>query len=236
MLIYDRKENSIDIYTMNPKVEELKKYRKNVMRRQRIEEMFYSLKTNCKDTIERISYCSNVDIKLLNYDKDTIIGVRPWSRLQLMWNVEPCEKEIQQELIEKYIEGEYDSVNPVKILECNWDNVKCVELNRLLKTTGARIVTKNSQGNVWEIKNMINLPKSLFLLHLLQQGKYGELIFENITRQLSLFDIEYLKSVNIMDIKDMIETGLVSGTLSDAIDKANIGSKILQKSKIKRQF
>ena len=231
MLIYDQKGNNIDVYTMNPKVEELKKYRRNVMRRQKIEDMFYSLKTNCKETIESISRGSEVDIKILNFDKDSITGERLWSNLQLMGNVEPCEKEVQQEIIEKYIDGVYDSVKPVKVSDCNWDDLKCVELNRLLKTSGARIVTKNSQGNVWEIKNMINLPRSLYLLHLLQQGKYGELISENITKQLSLFDIEYLKSVNILDIKDMIETGLVSGTLFNAVEKANIGSKILQKRK-----
>ena len=64
MLIYDQKGNNIDVYTMNPKVEELKKYRRNVMRRQKIEDMFYSLKTNCKETIESISRGSEVDIKI----------------------------------------------------------------------------------------------------------------------------------------------------------------------------
>lgn len=235
MLIYDRKGNNIDVYTMNPKVEELKRYRKNVMRRQKTEDIFYRLKTNCPDTIERIRRWSNIDIKLLNYDEDTIIvvrlGVKPWSKFQLMGNVEPCEKKVQQQIIERYIEGEYDSINPLKVLNCNWNDVKCDEFNRLLQTEGARIVIKNSQGNVWEIKNMINLPRSLYLLHLLQQGKYGELISENITRQLSLFDIEYLKSISIMDIKEMIETGLVSGTLFDAVSRADVGSKILQKRK-----
>lgn len=231
MLIYDLKENSIDVYTMNPKVEELKRYRRNVMRRQKIEEMFYSLKTNCEDTLEKINLGGAVDIKLLNYDRDTIIGVGPWSRLQLMGNVESYEKETQKEIIERYIEGEYDSAISVKTFDYNWEDDISTELNRLLKTEDARIVTKNSQGNVWEIKNMIDLPRSLYLLHLLQQGKYGELIFENIAKQLTLFDIKYLKSVNIMDIKEMIETGLVSGTLLNAVSRADVGSKILQKRK-----
>lgn len=234
MLIYDRKDNSIDIYTMNPKVEELKRYRKNVIKRQKIEEMFYSLKTNCQNTLIKFNTYEDIDIKFLDYDNDNAIEIGYWSKLRPMGKVEPYEKEIQQEIIEKYIEGGYDSTKPVKIFEYAWEDDIANELNRLVKTESEKIIHRNSQGNVWEIKNLINLPKNLYLLQLLQQGKYGRLILENITRQLSLFDIEYLKSVNIMDIKDMIETGLVSGTLSDAIDKANIGSKILQKSKIKR--
>lgn len=234
MLIYDRKGNSIDIYTMNPKVEEVKRYRKSVIRRHKTEIMFYTLRTNCKDTIANFNEGGEIDIKLLNYDKDTIIEVSPWSSLESLGNLEPSEVETQQEIIERYIEGEYDSVNPVKTFDYNCKDDIFTELNRLLKTESEKIVTKNSQGNIWEIKNIINLPKSLYLLQLLQQGKYGRLISENITRQLSLFDIEYLKSVNIMDIKDMIETGLVSGTLFEAVSKANIGSKILQKRKNKR--
>lgn len=68
-------------------------------------------------------------------------------------------------------------------------------------------------------------------MYLLQHGEYEKLLSKNIDEQLSLFDIEYLKSVSIMDIKEMLETGLISGTLFDAVSKVNIGSKILRKVK-----
>ena len=68
-------------------------------------------------------------------------------------------------------------------------------------------------------------------MYLLQHGEYKRLVSKDILEQLSLFDIEYLKSVSIMDIKDMTETGLVSATLFDAVKKAEVGSKILQKRK-----
>lgn len=231
MLIYDRKGNSIDVYTMNPKEEELKRYRKNVMRRQKVEEMFYSLKTNCPNTLTKFNTNEDVDIKFLDYDNDTVIDVGYWSSLNPMENVEPYEKEMQQKIIENYIEGVYDSVKPVKVFDYNWEDDVTTDLNRLLKTEPEKIVCIHSRGNTWEIKNLINLPKSLYLLHLLQHGQYGRLIFENITKQLSLFDIEYLKSISIMDIKNVIETGLVSGTLYDAVSRADVGSKILQKRK-----
>ena len=68
-------------------------------------------------------------------------------------------------------------------------------------------------------------------MYLLQHGEYEKLLSKNIDEQLSLFDIEYLKSVSIMDIKEMLETGLISETLFDAVSKVNIGSKILRKVK-----
>lgn len=231
MLIYDQKGNNIDVYTMNPKVEELKKYRRNVMRRQKIEDMFYSLKTNCPNTINKFNTNEDIDIKFLDYDNDTVIETGYWSRLRPMKDVEPYEKEMQQEIIERYIEGVFDSIRPVKVFDYNWEDDITTELNRLLTTEHEKIVNIHSRGNTWEVKNIINLPKSLYLLHLLQHGQYGRLIFENITKQLSLFDIEYLKSISIMDIKNVIETGLVSGTLYDAVSRADVGSKILQKRK-----
>lgn len=231
MLIYDKNGNNIDIYTMNPKLEELKRYRKNVIRRQKIEDMFYSLKTNCPNTLTKFNTNEDVDIKFLDYDNDMVIETGYWSRLCPMGNVGPYDKEIQQKIIENYIEGVYDSVKPVKVFDYNWEDDITTELNRLLKTEPEKIVNIHSRRNTWEINNLINLPKSLYLLHLLQHGQYGRLLFENITRQLSLFDIEYLKSISIVDIKNVIETSLVSGTLYDAVSRADVGSKILQKRK-----
>lgn len=134
MLIYDKNGNNIDIYTMNPKLEELKRYRKNVMKRQKIEEMFYSLKTNCPNTLIKFNASEDVDIKFLDYDNDTVIETGYWSRLCPMGNVGPYDKEIQQKIIENYIEGVYDSVKPVKVFDYNWEDDITTDLNRLLKT------------------------------------------------------------------------------------------------------
>lgn len=84
---------------------------------------------------------------------------------------------------------------------------------------------------VFETKNVIDLPNNLYLLYLLQHGEYEKLLSKNIDEQLSLFDIEYLKSVSMIDIKEMIDVGLISETLFDAVSKVNIGSKILRKVK-----
>ena len=55
------------------------------------------------------------------------------------------------------------------------------------------------------------------------------LVSENIRKQLGLFDINYLKSISLLDLKDMLETGLVSGSMEDIENKASIGGRILAK-------
>ena len=64
---------------------------------------------------------------------------------------------------------------------------------------------------------------------MLQLRDFEKLEFEDITKQLQLFDIDYSKSVKISDAFDMLETGLVSGTVDDVMKKVEASSKIFQK-------
>ena len=124
MLIYDRKGNSIDVYTMNPKVEELKRYRKNVMRRQKAEDMFYRLKTNCPNTLIKFNTSEDVDIKFLDYDNDTVIETGYWSRLCPMGDVGPYDKEIQQKIIEnaRFLGGNRQKTGIFKVWQGKHDS------------------------------------------------------------------------------------------------------------------
>lgn len=99
----------------------------------------------------------------------------------------------------------------------------------LLITESTSIVSMTSHGYNYELPYLMDLPDNLHLLHLLQQGRFEELTNEKISRQLELFDIQFLKNVKLKDIREMTATGLVKGTVGDAIQKAEIGSKILQK-------
>ena len=192
MLIYDKKDDSIDIYSIQAKKEELKKFRKNVLQKHKNEQLFYYLRTNCEKTIERFKTADDIDISFLNYDNSSPLDVGTWSSIDIMQNLHSCVIQTQKEILEKYIDGTYDDLITTRTFEliCK-DDLDC-EIHRLLKPEEAKIVSQNSHGNVWEIKNMINLPRNLYLLHLLQHGKFSKLTSENITRQLQLFEIDYL--------------------------------------------
>lgn len=170
----------------------------------------------------------------LIYSNGAFIDNSGWLKLVPKKDTFSYAPQRQKEIIEKYIEGEYDNLNIKSIIERISKGDFAYKNHRLLlveKFLGIRNTISGFREVVFENKNVIDLPNNLYLLYLLQHGEYEKLLSENITEQLSLFGIDYLKSVSIMDIKDLIETGLVSGTLFDAINKANIGSKILQKIK-----
>ena len=67
MIILDKKENSIDIYTMKAQNEELKRYRNSIMQKHQNESHFYQLMTNSDKTIENLNKSREVDTKFLNY-------------------------------------------------------------------------------------------------------------------------------------------------------------------------
>ena len=231
MLIYDRKGNSIDIYSIQFQKEKLRKYREKVISNLNEDELFYSLTTNSSNIVSKIE---NNSYQPLIYSNSVFIDNRGWLKLIPMKDTFSYNPQRQKEIIEKYIEGKYDNLDVKSMIERTSKGDSTYKSHSLLLIENF-LDTRNTIAGirvvVFETKNVIDLPNNLYLLYLLQHGEYEKLLSKNIDEQLSLFDIEYLKSVSIMDIKEMLETGLISETLFDAVSKVNIGSKILRKVK-----
>lgn len=134
--------------------------------------------------------------------------------------------ELESETVDKYLSGLYDDLVPINIVEY-FENRKEI-VHSFLKTDGLEEKNINFHRS-WEFNNLIDLPRELYLLQLLLLGKCDMLVSENIRKQLGLFDINYLKSISLLDLKDMLETGLVSGSMEDIENKASIGGRILAK-------
>jgi len=230
MLIYNKLEDSIDIYNMEAKNEEIKKYRERVLHRcKKQEPLFYYLKTNHQGTVASLKDASNIDIQLLNYDNSTPLDCGTWSNL---YEIQPKDLDVEQEdVIEAYIEGYYDKLQVAKVFQYNWKSNSEEELLRLLKPKNYYISSTNSHGDVYEIDEMLSLPRNLYLLHLLKQGKYAKVADENITKLLKMFEVEYVKNIKLKEIEEMLETGLVDSTIEKAIKKAETASKVFQKIK-----
>lgn len=225
MFIYDKKENSIDIYSIEAKKEALKNFRKSVIQKHKNEDLFYCLETNSEETIKQFNVARSIDIRLLDYNHIDFLDHRLWSSIT---QLHP-----KKYILERYIDGEYDELVPTKTFEFIWKDDLICEIHHLIKPEVEKVVFQNTHGKVWEINNMINLPRNLYLLQLLLQGRFEDLTSEDISRQLQLFDINYLKNIKLDNIREILETGLVRGTIEDTINKAEIGSKILKKAKKK---
>lgn len=230
MFIYNKLENSIDIYNIDPKEDEIKKYRKRVLHKAKKQEpLFYYLKTNCSDTIETLKNSSNLDFRLLSYENESVLDCGTWSNLYEI-NESELDRD-QEDIIESYIEGHYDKLPIIKVFQYDWEKDNNEELFRLIKPKSHYIASTNSHGNVYEIDDMLNLPRNLYLLHLLKQGKYATIVDERLINLLKMFEINYVKNVKLKDIEEIIEIGLINDSMKNVIKKAETASKVFKKIK-----
>ena len=136
----------------------------------------------------------------------------------------------QKEILKKYVEGEFDSSIPIRVYEYNWQDSVEIDKYYLLKTD--KFIERKDRN--FNIRNMICLSKSLYYLSLLENGKFQLLSGKNIDKQLKLFDIEYIESIRIDYISDLISVELLSDNMDSIMDKVESGSKILRKIKTNR--
>ena len=59
MLLYDKKDESIDVYSIDAKIEELKQFKKNILQSSKDEPLFYYLRTNSLSTIKQFNRASS---------------------------------------------------------------------------------------------------------------------------------------------------------------------------------
>lgn len=221
MLIYERQDDKIKIYEMIGKSEEIKKYRKGVISRHKNEGLIYSLKTNCYRVKETFNTCTEVPLPSLEFytTHGSYFGTE-YSKIEL--------NDFNKDIIEKYLSGLYDNLEPFSV--CKYTELEKKIIHRFIKTCGMEEKNINCR-RIWEFNNLIDLPRELYILQLLLLGKFKELENENIRKQLSLFEVNHLKSVKLLEIKEMLETGLVSGSLESIDNMASVGRKILSKRK-----
>lgn len=220
MLIYQRQDDKIEIYDMKGKSEEIKKYRKGVISRHKNDDLFYSLKTNNLRTRKEFENFNEIFLYSISFDNYDPLDVSSYSELKL--------SEYRNDILERYLVGLYDGLEPINVFKVNKLQKEIV--HRFLRTSDVEENDINFH-RIWEFNNLIDLPRELYILQLLLLGKFKELENENIRKQLSLFEVNHLKSVKLLEIKEMLETGLVSGSLENIENMASIGRKILSKRK-----
>ncbi len=223
MLICDTKQNNINLYMMIEKQDEVKEFKKQIIKEHTQNQLFYELTTNSESTIRAFNSKDEINITLLVYDyiaKNNQI----WSKIASKKNISLSEIQKQEEILEAYINGEYDNLVPIEVFKHLWDDgVNCC-LYRFLKI-GKQTKDKRS----YKIDNILNLPKQLYFLALLKNGIFEKVMNEDIERQLKLFELEYVKSISLDDIATLIDANLINSTLDEVISKTQIGSKILSK-------
>lgn len=228
MVIYKRDRDNIEIYNLYAKEEEIKRYRRVIINKFAYSNQVLHLVTNSKTPIIKLGVSNDVDISALNYTNNECGVKNIYSSLGRVSRNEYNEAYKQRELLDKYIIGTYKSYNPIRIYDFIWEeDYECDRYYVILTESEKEHIDGNNV--VYTVDNIINLPKQVYLLQLLSLGQFNRVMYEDIEEQLELFDLQYEKTLNLKEIKDMINYGLVDGSVDKIVEKADIGSKILSK-------
>ena len=137
------------------------------------------------------------------------------------------EQEQEKEILKKYIDGEYDKLLPTEVVGNN-------QKYHFLKADKEKLLLRASEDKIYRVNNLIDLPEKLYLLQLLLNEKYVEIANKNIEEQLSLFDIEYLKSIKKKALEELGSLGIIDLNNTSLNEKAQINKKIIDMARVKK--
>lgn len=230
MNVFAKNGSKIEIYNMTADNERIKRYRQGVVSRNKGLKVTM-LASNDREAMKHLENSTKIDEEDVVFDKPNFMDVTAWSDFYDD-EVNPQTKEY---VIRNYIEGKYDDKMPIEVVKTMYDesNRKWIEkpAYQMLLTDNKKI--SNGIGYIIKLNNIIMLPQNLFFLHCLLTGNLSRVVDENITCLLKLFDFAYEKSIDISYIREILNTGLVSGKISDIENKANIGDQVLRRAKVK---
>lgn len=81
---------------------------------------------------------------------------------------------------------------------------------------------------IMRVEDIIEIPKSLYLLQLLEQEKFTLIAKEDISEQLKLFNFSYVNSLTLEELQRMDECGITEDAYSKTINKSNNDKHILR--------
>lgn len=146
---------------------------------------------------------------------------------------------------------ESDLVGEGKVLGYNTDSDDCVDLlerfyiDKYLKRPIARVdalrdlrylliaadyvnTRKNGSKIIMRIEDIIELPKSLYLLQLFEQEKFGIIGDEDLSSQLALFNFQSLNKISLDELKKMDEACITDEAYQRVIAKCENDKPILK--------
>lgn len=219
MYLYDKSNNNIDVYTMISNSKKVKEFKKREMAQKLPFEILKAATNNEKKLqIPKDSFSWDE----LNEVETGFYGGRFWHKIS---NYELTEEEMKRQLklLNDYYQG-------------NFTNKKVALIKKDLKTIKYFLLTQDSyqaSNNIYIMNNIISIPKSLYLLQLLEQGNLYEVENEDISEQLQTFDIskEPIESFSIDMLKKMYDLQLLPGCFEGIMLNIETTQKILSKTK-----
>jgi len=222
MYLFDRKKDNIEIYSMVPNKDAIKKYKQQEMEQIISAHQVLEIETNAKNkplpnTFELKKSNPPIDIAQqdIHYTKKQFMKSE-YHRLQVS---ERCKinPDFIDEKTNAFYLGNYNNSQIIRIYNFEEDRKRLNFIRYLLLNQD---YTKQGKNNKAYIKDIINIPESLYLLELLNRGQFSLLDNKDITEQLKLFSIsEYpIKSYTLRELEELSQYGISENALNNALN------------------
>lgn len=188
MYLFLKKDDYVLVYDLKPNEKKIADYRAIELSKLSLENMVYCATSNGEELLETRSILKSTDLNFNDGDEYHKFEID--TRMTI--------KDIK-EYLDTYIKGEYNYSRVVKVLNENNEVVKYL------------LVPFSYQGKYYpgfnrkHIKNILEIPKSLYLLHMLYLGEYIALANEDIKDQLALFDLSN-EPIDVLGVADFSYT------------------------------
>lgn len=230
MFLYDKKDDTIDTYSIKADKDALIRYRRSILENIDINEIFYTVETNNFDIINRVITEQKLDITFLEPAWKSKNPSDYWLQFRQEKSSSEFKLGIYKEVLFKYICGEFSKLSltrgfiPVEGLD------DCIG-SFLVTNNPASVYTSVDRKSYYRIENILNLPNELCTLQLLENGELLQLIATmlNYDEPLKCFSALEIIETNIEDIKIMFDSGLLQGTYKNFIDKVDAIQKVLKR-------
>lgn len=212
MFLYDKKESSIDVYSVTPG-NAMTKYRKEEM--VKIPEPFQIMKAHT-----RIDSFKQTPLFEKREAFDKILPIERVENSNLRYGYHHLLSDYENyDLVNNYINGEYDDKPIVR--------VQGGEISFYLLTQQKYSYNPNSKYKR-TMRGIIQIPESLYLLQLFCQEKFSCLRDESISELLPLFSVSYTDEISLDELEKMDKCGIVTNACQNVLNKANEDAQVLK--------
>lgn len=219
MQLFNINGDKIEVYGLFPKSEKIKLYKMQEMEKINDDERVMRARTNYHRPLESPEL--SVFLRYLNQDKDDNFGENFWHKF------EHSGKRRQEMVLNNYYEGKFDkeSSNLVRVID------DCTnQIIKYLLLTNLRYHFYESGGEITTMPDIIEVPESLYLLHLIMQERFSLVTDKNIIEQLNCFDLtdNPSESFDIKKVEEMCKLGLIEENFDSIIERVKVRQKILE--------
>jgi len=212
MYLFDRTGDTIEIYSMKPNISQIKEFQKKEIKKIPEEHRVLQISSNAKTlpfekkfTFESKNRPIDVENNQLTFCNKKMFGSE-FHRLQTP-KTGDLQSEFVKEKLNAYYAGNYNNSQIIRVFKYDDDQKRLNFILFLLLNN--YYVKENKYSNIQVIKDIINIPESLYLLELLKRGQYSLLDNKDITEQLELFNIseDPIKTYSLYELEELGQYG-----------------------------